>query len=175
MKVYKVRIDPDVRRVNCRRGDPKRLAIAERGVRRSDTWTPIRVLSEDPDEPSDLPYFISDVLVMTDHAIDVLGDVFAPWGEFLPLKHRGDRLTMFVPLVVLDALDRAASDLWTLPTGRVVSVNVPVFRPEVIGQTPIFRLPPGLPGDMNLTEEVADAIRRSGLRGVDLHLIWSDE
>lgn len=78
MNLYRIGVDPDVRRVDCKRGDPKLYAVAERGVRRSATWEPIRVITGGPGEPSDLPYFMADVLVMTDRGIEVLGDVLAP-------------------------------------------------------------------------------------------------
>jgi len=151
-----------------------------------DTWTPPHVMLQ--------PYWderriarpmgdCSDFLDVSDAlsgtACETLRDLVEPHAEFLPLQivspHHDD-LEFYALHVMneIEALDIGRSKV-SLYGERVIGIDDFVFRPEVIGKAPIFRMPHNPQRAIYVTESFRQRVNESGLKGFTFLLHWSDD
>jgi hypothetical protein len=148
------------------------------GIERNPTWIPIAVKRIQEDEgkklrPSSCSWFGTDVLVFREDVCKVLGTYLTRFGSFLPLECPEAELYLFNPTKVLDALDAEASKIKRGDkTGVVISVESYIFRPKVVQDALIFKLPRLQPGTAFVSEEFVDLWCQSDLTGLDFQLIW---
>ena len=146
-------------------------------------WTPIEIeilrFDEETDEPllrADFPWFGSWTLMLRDRAIDLAGPVLAPFGEFLPLACADAAVTCFNCLQRLDVLDEGRSQIERFPSsGRIMVIEKYVFRPEMIPERSVFKIPQEQQGSLYYTERVVEDLQALGLTGLDFELVWDSD
>jgi hypothetical protein len=75
---------------------------------------------------------------------------------------------------VIDALDREASDLTSFSSGRLMTIDRHVFRPQALRDAVIFRLPDFEGGGWTyVTDEYVAAVEATKLLGAEFDLVWS--
>ncbi|MBW3087045.1 hypothetical protein KEM60_03275 [Austwickia sp. TVS 96-490-7B] len=131
--------------------------------------------------PSLVSHDASRYLILRDQAIDSLSGLLEPYGELLPLSCDEAKMMIWWPQVVVDCLNDAKSDngnlLWA-PTGKkVLGLDFPVFRPELVPQTGAFILPqPKYPNLVFFTEELVEKMLATGdTVGVHFRKMWDSE
>ncbi|GAA4994450.1 hypothetical protein [Actinopolymorpha pittospori] len=150
---------------------------------RTADWSPVevRIFSEDDDtgaplQRADFPWLGSWALVLRDRAIDLAGPVLAPFGEFLPLTCADAAVTCFNGLELIDALDESRSQIVRFPSsGRIMAIEKHGFRPEMIPERSVFKIPQEQLGPLFYTEPVVDDLRALGLTGLDFRLVWDSD
>ena len=145
------------------------------GVDRS-TWIPVPfwLVREDEGQTfaeSDFPWLGSDTLILRERAVDLLGDLIAPYGELLPLECDEAVLAAFNVHRIIDALDERRSTVVRYPSsGRVMAIERHAFAPEIVGEAVIFKIPEV--GSTYVTDEFVNRVETAGLRGLDFPMIW---
>jgi hypothetical protein len=148
------------------------------GTPKGEGWTAPRVelLTVDQDgrplAESAFPWLGSHAPVLRRSALDSTRRLMEPHGEYLPMLCESTDLTVFNVLNVLDALDTDRSDVGRLSDNRIIRIKRHVFIPERVRGAGIFKIPQLPLQAVYLTDDVADAIARLGLRGVALGLLW---
>jgi hypothetical protein len=144
--------------------------LDERSV--ADTWTPLKAtliqdeaIGKAGRKKADLPWFLSNALVLRDDAIDALGPVLEPYGELLPLDLRGARLAAFHATNLIDALDEEYSEIVRFDSGRVMSIEKYSFKAGVIRQSEVFVIPQYVSSAIYLTDSIVNEIESLGLSG----------
>ena len=122
-------------------------------------------------EPSDFP-FMSPLDVFSEKAVNALGTMLSGNGTLLPFKHPESRFYLFLPDRVLDVLDEARSKLWKLDTGRIVSIDEFVFRPDAKFEASIFQIPQLRFKQTFVTEDFVTAVQAHDLRGFKFPKVW---
>jgi hypothetical protein len=142
-------------------------------------WIPVDMvlLTEDdegtPRGYSDFPWYGAHVLILRSDAANGLRETMRPYGEFLSLK--GDnRLELFNATTVLDALDENRSEIARFDDGGVLNIERYVFRPEAVGNYPIFKLPYRA-SNLYVQAAFIDQIKDMEFCGIGFKLVWSDE
>lgn len=148
------------------------------GTTRRTTWQAITVRLIHVDEGkqlaiSDSPWLGSHALIFRREAIEKLGALLEPHGEFLPLRCPDAELLVFNPTRVLDALDEQASQLTRFSGGRIMSVARYAFIATAIADADIFKIPNLRVSPTFLSERIVQAWRLAGLRGLEFKRIWS--
>lgn len=139
---------------------------------------PFEILSADdggnPVRRAEMPWYGSDVLVLRDAAIDVVGPLLADRGELLPLAIDDGRLWVFSAGLLAGALDDERSEMVRFDDGRIMELRRPVFRDEVISKAGAFKLSEMPRGQVFLTDELVKAIQATGhSSGTDFDLVYS--
>ncbi|WP_219232396.1 hypothetical protein, partial [Austwickia sp. TVS 96-490-7B] len=132
-----------------------------------------------------LPSLVSEVasryLILRDQAIDSLSGLLEPYGELLPLSCDEAEMMIWWPQVVVDCLNDDKSDngdlLWAPDRSRILIIDFPVFRPELVPQTGAFILPqPKYPNLVFFTEELVEKMLATGdTVGVHFRKMWDSE
>src|SRR4051812_36523494 len=112
------------------------------------------------------------VLVVSERAADVLGQVLHQHGELLPLRCAGERYWLFNSLTTLDALDMEHSVVLRLPKGRIIDVEEPVFVEEVVADHVIFHLPFPHPSKLYFTAEFVEMVENANLVGLGARSVF---
>jgi hypothetical protein len=120
-----------------------------------------------------------DVLNLSQRALNTLLPHIAPYGEVLPVQFDEAPFAIFNVTNVVDALDEPASEVKYFPPdvedGRVMRIVKFVFKPEVVKDQWIFKIPQR-PGSYCLvTDRFVKLVQDAGLRGFGFTKVWSDE
>jgi len=122
------------------------------GRRLGDSWKPVRMellrwmrgerpLSGSFRRHADMPWIGSEVLLLRDEAVDVVGEILRPHGEVLPLDCGRARMAVFTASPVAGVLDHSRSSIERLSTGTIFRIRRPAFRLSVLGNVKAFALP----------------------------------
>jgi len=115
--------------------------------------------------------------VFTEHAYHKLSPLLVRYGRaFSLLTEDGATMVAFFVDRVVDALDFSASEVSRFADGRMMTIDRHVLLPDAIGDAAMFRLA-NIPraGWTYVTDEYAEMVRDSDLRGADFDLVWTDE
>jgi len=144
-------------------------------------WRPLKVRRHFADEngmctPSDFPSFgLRTFFGISRRAVEALGSLLDGNAEILPLTvEDSSEFSILNVTKVVDALDEAKSDLMRIPTGKIVYVRTPTFRPEAVRGQRIFRLPLTATA-IYVSREFIDAVSAAGLKGLRFEDAWSDD
>ena len=149
------------------------------------TWPPIYVeydtfVYENMDERYErVPNFpsISGNITCDEESRLILDELVYDHVEFLPLlSHtiKDRQLYILYPKKILDCLDNKRSDFVRTRTGYIRGISSHVFRPDSIGDTPIFRLPiAGSPSSRPyVNDEFKQQIEENNLTGLEFKRVW---
>jgi hypothetical protein len=172
MTIYRPMVAEGFEWVNAVRPADYEVFLSFDGKPRASTWEPLPFRRVRPDArskflPSDFPWLGGHALVMRRSAVDALRDLLDANGEVLPLSTT-DGVELFVLNArVVDALDEARSSLRRFPSsGRIMSIDKPVFVPSAIEGRDLFRLPHrAMP--TYVSERFVERVREAGLKGID--------
>jgi hypothetical protein len=116
------------------------------------------------------------ILNLSQRALDKLLPHIASYGEVLPVLLDEAPFAIFNLTNVVDALDEQASDVkYFTSSGRVMAIDRFVFKPEVVKNEWIFKIPQR-PGAHNfVTDRFVQVVRDARLRGFGFTKVWSDE
>jgi hypothetical protein len=164
----------------CHPVDPadfERITALVNGEPRRQTWTPIamqffRDKNARHRRESDSPWLGPHALIFRPRAIEALGPLLDQYGELLPLLCRGAEVWMYNPIRVLDALDEQASAVARFSSGRIMVVDRYVFRPDVVRDVAIFKLPNLRAGPALVGDEFVERWEAAGLTGLDFEEVW---
>ena len=142
-------------------------------------WIPPKLSRMDIDEETgtrlrrlDFPWFSSSAIAMRERARQCLESELSGCGQFLDVAVPQDRMWLFNPTSVVDALDESASQLVRFQSsGRIMEIIRYSFRPERLGGLRLFRLSQ-LPTQILATQVLVDLVERFGLKGIDFRLRW---
>lgn len=158
---------------------PNSHAIYQRfdGTSLADAWSEIAIhAADEPDERAQLPDFalLGVVPVFSDQAVDTLRDLLEPNGELLPLRHARRHYFAYNVTTFRDALDEERSLMSRFSDGGIMSIEGYAFRPEVLTDVAIFKIPQLPGGFVYVTEEFADRTRRAELLGFVFRTLWAE-
>lgn len=149
------------------------------GETRKNGWQPIKVniINEGDNgeklNKSDSPWLGSNSLIIRQSAIDKIGGFLEKYGELLPLDCDEDNVVIFNPTVVVDALDENASSILRFKSGKVMRIVDYVFRPEVVTDKHIFKIPNIRASSTFVSDHFVDLWISAGLKGLKFFKIWS--
>ena len=161
-----------------RQEDFETLSITIDGTPRKGTWRspPMRIVREDEGKllaESDSPWLGPHALVFRRPALGELETMLLSYGELLPLACPEPNLVIFNVTRVLDALDEQASGILRFTNGRIMRIIRPVFRPDVISGSDIFKIPNLRVSPTYVSERFVERVRAAGLRGLVFNKVWS--
>jgi hypothetical protein len=125
---------------------------------------------------SDYPKYLPGVPILSVRAVDALRDLIEPRGEILPIASDKDKWFFFNTTCVIDALDvdRSVVDVSDVD-GRIMFVEQHVFKPNVLDDAVIFKLPQLTYSRVYVTPLFAERVRSVGLVGFDFRLVWNSD
>ena len=142
-----------------------------------DPWRPVWMflLTTDqewgPRKKADMPWYGTNVLILTWRAREVLADVLAGDAEVLPLDcDDGEDLWLVNPWRTVDALDVDRSQVRRFSDGGIMNIDRYVFQEESVAGLRCFRIPQR--STMFVTDDVVVAVRDAGLRGTTFRRVW---
>lgn len=140
-------------------------------------WRPLEIMAVDTDDELAVlgdHALLGTIPVFSERAVTALADVLRGNGELLPLAYARQPYLAFNTTTVVDALDASRSKVNYFTSGRVMSIDDFVFRPErVRGQT-IFKIPELPRAFVFVTDDFVDRVRAAELRGFDFVEIWRE-
>jgi hypothetical protein len=150
-----------------------------------EAWKPIRLVRSPRNKEQAISQELGDlawidsygkILNLRQRALDTLLPHIAPYGEVLPVLFDEAPFAIFNVTNVIDALDEPASEVaYFKSSGRVMVIDNFVFKPEVVKDQWIFKIPQR-PGAHNfVTDRFVQVVRDTGLRGFVFTKVWSDE
>jgi hypothetical protein len=157
----------------------ERIIVEVNGERRRATWRSpaMRVITKDEGQElavSDSPWLGSHALIFRQSAIATLGEMLTRHGELLSLDCADDAsLSILNVTTVLDALDEDASTVLRFSDGRIMMVRNYIFRPHVIGDADIFKIPNLRMSPTFVSRRFVDAWESHHLRGLEFKRLWS--
>jgi hypothetical protein len=110
--------------------------------------------------------------VLSQRAVDELGELLGPCGEFLPLSTAEREYSVYHCTIFADVLDESLSTVRRFESGKVMWVERFVFRPGCL-EAAAFRIPQLPRSHTFVSAAVADQVLRSGLSGFGLELVWN--
>lgn len=156
----------------------ERFILEIDGTPRTATWKPIpvKLLHEAARQKmlrSDSPWHGSCSLIFRKTAIDKMKPLLEEYGELLPLECPEAELWVYNPTVVLDALDKKASEGSRFADGRLMIIDKYVFYPDVVKGVDIFKLANERASSTFVTDRFVDLWKSSGLIGLRFDKLWS--
>jgi hypothetical protein len=167
----------------CHPVDPKdfeTVTLLCNGQPRRHEWVPLRFHCVRKDEGKilrrcDSPWLGDDVLVVRETVVSCLGDLLNEYGELLPLDVPGESLWLFNATRVIDCLDHEQTQVTRFSSGRLMSIDRHVFRPEAIAGVMIFKIPDLRSSSLYFARDFVELWRDTKLTGLDFDLVWSDD
>ncbi|WP_162914136.1 imm11 family protein [Taklimakanibacter lacteus] len=122
---------------------------------------------------SDCPWCLHTILVLRDRVVPSLLPLLEAYGELLSVDCE-EPVSLFNATTIIAALDEERSAIARFSDGEILAIERHVFKPDVIGNTGIFKLP-GRASAIYLSETVVRRFGELGLRNLAFDLLWSDE
>ena len=161
--------------------DFERIIVEINGKPRQATWKPLvmELIREDEHGDkriaSDAPFHGHHAFIFKPRAVAALGPLLRANGELLPVQCEGENLLIYNPTQVLDALDEEASELVRFPsTGRIAMIKRYAFRPDVIRDVDIFKIPNVRNSAMFVGQRFVDMWKSAGLVGLEFNEVWPE-
>jgi hypothetical protein len=142
-------------------------------------WTPVKVRRVHPTsnrkkaKEADFPWYGSHILFMRPRAVEALRPILEKHAEILPvIDDSGAELYAVNVLTVVDGLDEAKSDLKRFTHGGIMRIVRHEFRPKVIAELDMFRIPQFRASQIFVSQTFVDAVQDAGLTGVRFQAVW---
>jgi hypothetical protein len=117
----------------------------------------------------------TDPMVLSRRALDVLLPHIGNLGQVLPLAFDEAEYAFFNITNVVDALDEAKSKLKYFSDGGFHRVLRYAFKPEVVRDQLMFKIPQQPGGFAFVTDRFVEIVRANGLTGFGFEKKWTDE
>jgi hypothetical protein len=130
---------------------------------------------EEDDEPEcssgDFRYVsgLSPGIVLSKHAVDVLGPILVGNGELLPIHYSGAALFFFNVTCLADVLNFDKSDVVCFSTGGILTVERYVFDADKIPSNDLFKIAQMPLGDTFVSEKFKEMVEENELEGLLFH------
>jgi len=141
---------------------------------------PVRLMSRDDlgrQLETDFPWIQGNIPVYSPRAFETLAPLLTQYGRPIKLTDH-DAGREFVGLHVahaLDALDYERSEITRFSSGRIMTIDRHVFRPESIGDILLFRLKDvSRAGWTYVTDAYVRTVEDAGLQSPEFDLLWAD-
>jgi hypothetical protein len=160
------------------KADFHRITELINGTPRSDGWVPLVMHLIKRDEgksllSSDSPWLGLHAPIFRSSALEVMGLDLKKHGELLPLICPGAELWIFNTTTVLDALDEASSSVMSLDCGQILTILRHEFRPEVIADIDVFKLPSEIDSSTYVSHRFVNRWKGHRLKGLDFRHVWT--
>jgi hypothetical protein len=151
------------------------------GTHWAKNWQPVRMKRLKQSEqgtrlqPSDFPACSGgDMLVVSRTAKETIGEQLQKYGELLPLQCDEGEFWILNVTVLLDVLDEGASKvLRASDTGEVLLVQKPAFKVSALQGAGLFKVAQAPRGPIYVTEQIAELVGKSKLRGMEFVEVWA--
>jgi hypothetical protein len=183
-KIYKPTVSEDGDYEWCnpvQSEDFERIVVEINGEPRQADWKPLVMQIHREDERgrkrivSDAPFHGHHAFIFKPRAVAALGPLLRANGELLPVQCEGEDLMIYNPTRVLDALDEDASELVRFKSsGSVALIKRYAFRPDVIKDVDIFKIPNVRNSPTFVGQRFIDIWKSAGLVGLDFNQVWPD-
>jgi hypothetical protein len=123
------------------------------------------------DQDSECPWWFGGVPVVSQRAIDVLGELLLPHTELLPIEvapsSSGFEYDYFAVnvITVVDCLDHDRSLFKRYSTGRIMKIERYSFIENRISGIPIFKIPESTTVSVFVSSKFRSAYKQAGLTG----------
>ena len=158
------------------------------GTSQLETWEPRQVWYHPLDFEKDLgmanfPRWSAVSIVCDAEAKEIVHKLLADHVEFLPLDYYGTKFldgkvsdskySAINVLKILDCLDHERSEFtYFKSTGGIFSIRKFEFKPDCIGETPIFKLPILNSISTYVTDEFKQLVEYNNLTGLKFRKVW---
>lgn len=142
------------------------------GERRAEGWRAPELRWMGAHAPSDFPYLVGHVPVVSDRAFEVLAPLIGARTDKLPVRVAGGGYTALHVRDFPDCLDVEASKIEWFEPGRAMMIEDYVFRRDRLEGHHLFRLKIRENGIAFLSGEAMEAIKAAGLTGLVDALLW---
>jgi hypothetical protein len=194
MKIYKIRNNPNFRRVEL---DRRKFGASSEFLQYIDThlqfkgvpikdWQPPDVKADYPAFPA--PDFWSVFgggrgdITAGQKAVGLVETFLVRAGQLLPLPFQGETLIICNVLECQDCIDEDKSEWYVRkPSGERGYITRPFFLPNEVPASNIFKIPQVIDGiytweeDSNPEDEFKSCVEANGLTGLYFEPVWSDE
>src|SRR5262249_39733362 len=141
------------------------------------TWSPpqMEIVREDEGvalEEADAPWLGEHALIFRSAAARALEPFLASFGEMLPLRCADAEVVMFNPFLLHEALDEEASTIARYRSGRIMTIERYVFRPDVTAGVHIFKISNLRGSPSFVSESWVKCWKSSRLRGLEFKEVW---
>lgn len=142
-----------------------------------DKWGEVQYNSYQFRKPCDCTGIGSEIPIFSERAIRALATYLDSNVELLPLKHPTQSFYAINVLRVIDALDYEKSEIEHVEghPNFVRNVHRFVFKPEVIKDYSIFKIPEYKRLRVFVTDTFKEAVEANGLKGFTFELLWDSE
>lgn len=138
-------------------------------------WEAIEMKTHKKNKLVDFPHFLSNVLVMSEKARNLLNDFFSDYTQFLPIKHGKQTLFFINVTTVIDCLDYSRTEYVTMPSGKISHFKRLYFNKDMVKNRLIFKTPEFANKRIFVTDKMKEIIEKSNLEGIEFNLEWDSD
>jgi hypothetical protein len=149
------------------------------GRSQKESWRPVavKIITKEydgsPFAQTVSPWLGSYALILKQDGVVELRDYLSRIGEILPLNCSDERLHLWHPLAVIDALDISVSEVRRFESGRIMGITRHGFVAERLRGIEAFKIPDLRVSPVFYTESAARQISRVVGTTVEFKLVWS--
>jgi uncharacterized protein DUF1629 len=138
-------------------------------------WTPVRMTAADEDDDrAELGDYalLGTVPVFSATAVEVLLDLLRPNAELLPVRYARREYMACNVSRFIDALDEGMSSIRRFSSGGVMSISKYVFKEQLLGDAPIFKIPQLRLGYVFVSDVFLSRVQENKLTGFYFRPTW---
>lgn len=125
---------------------------------------------------ADCPWYTGSGLALRERAMHAVKDLVESCGELLPFSVEGEPFYFVNARIISGALDMEKSDISRFTSGRIMSINKPVFYAQKLEGLALFRLSEISVSVLYLGESFVRRWNEAGLTGIRFEKLFdSDE
>jgi hypothetical protein len=165
-----------------REQDFETVNVLVNGQSRRESWPqiPFQIFREDLGESlieSDAPWLERHALIFRPKVVDKMGDFLLKYGELLPLlcANEKEKLFLYNPTQVLDALDETRSSIVRFDSGRIMMIDRYEFLAEKIKSAEIFKIRQLRVSPTFVSQTFVSLWKKSELKGLKFDEVWDSQ
>lgn len=125
-------------------------------------------------EPTDFPWWSSNILIFNLNALESVGALIEPYGEFLPLSCSTLELFLYHPLCAFDVNPRESVIQRFKSSGRIKRIQKISPKDAGVKSTPIFHIKELRASPTYVSQEFVDHYNQLKLRGLVFEEVYSE-
>lgn len=143
-------------------------------------WQPISVKIIKIDDgkslkTSDSPWIGSNSLIFRSKSLGKIEYLLCEHGELLPLHCFEEKLVIFNPTKIINALDESSSSVYRFDDGRIFGIKKYEFVLNTIKNIHIFKIPNLLVSPTFVSDKFVEEWKAMGFKGIFFEKVWSSE